>query len=183
MVQRRPKVVAPSLNNRSKFTVTVDSGERYLWRFSDSEIRRARLPVGDYALVDESGMLAVVERKTFENLLADFGVMPLLHQRLTELSGHVHNALVVEAPYEDFLYPRRLHQYSPSYCAAAIADLYACHPCLRIVFCANRKTANLWTQSFFHAVRQRALETGTESSLSSQARPNSDPHPRKPAES
>jgi hypothetical protein len=165
MVQRRPRVVAPSLDNRAKFTVTVDSGERYPWQFGASEIRRARLPVGDYALVDELGMVAVVERKTFENLLADFGVMPLLHQRLTELSGHIHNALVVEAPYEDFLNPKRLHHYSPSYCAAAIADLYACHPRLRIVFCANRKTANLWTQSFFDAVWKRASEANRDASL------------------
>jgi ERCC4 domain len=164
MVQRRPKAVAPSINNRAKLTVTIDSGERYPWRFGASETRRARLPVGDYALVDESGLVAVVERKTFENLLANFGVMPLLHQRLTELSGHVHNALVVEAPYEDFLNPKRLHHYSPSYCAAAIADLYASHPRLRIVFCANRKTANLWTQSFFHAVWQLALEASADPS-------------------
>ena len=60
--------------------------------------------------------------------------------------------MVVEAPYEDFLSTQRLHHYTPSFCAAAIAELYATIPGLRIVFCSNRKTANAWTAAFFAAV-------------------------------
>ena len=36
--------------------------------------------------------------------------------------------------------------------AKAIAELYALHPNLRIVFCANRKVANEWTRHFFGAI-------------------------------
>jgi hypothetical protein len=50
-----------------------------------------------------------------------------------------------------------VHHYSPRFCAAAIADLFALHTRLRIVFCSNRKTANLWTASFFAAVQAKLL--------------------------
>ena len=152
MVQRRPHARLVSTNRPSDFTVQIDSGERYPWRFAGSTIVRGRLPAGDYALMDGDRAAVVVERKTFENLLADFGVMPLLPQRLLELSSYEQHAFVIEAQYEDFLNPRKVHHYSPSFCAAAIAELYAAHPALRIVFCANRKTANEWTRNYFAAV-------------------------------
>jgi hypothetical protein len=102
--------------------------------------------------MDGERVVAVVERKTFENLLADFGVMPALHQRLLELAGYEHHALVIEAPYEDFLTDKKVHDYTPAFCARAIAELYALHPRLRVVFCANRKTANEWTRNYFAAI-------------------------------
>jgi hypothetical protein len=116
-------------------------------------------PSGNYALADGERILATVERKTFDNLLADFGVMPVLHQRLLELAKAENHALVVEAPYEDFLNGRRVHHYTPAFCARVIAELYATHPGLRIVFCSNRKAANEWTRNFFAAVA--ALHYGT----------------------
>jgi hypothetical protein len=158
MVQRRPKVAPAVLRSRHKLEIVIDNRERYPWRFAGATLMRRNLACGDYALLDGERILAVVERKTFENLLADFGVMPLLHQRLMELASHRYNALVIEAPYEDFLNPAKVHHYSAPFCAAAIADLYAAHPDLRIVFCSNRKTANLWTASFFAALRQKVTE-------------------------
>ena len=156
MVQRRPKMAPPALRSRAHLTIAVDARERYPWRFAGSEVVRRRLDSGDYALLEGGTPKAIVERKTFENMLADFGVMPLLHQRLMELAAHEHHALVIEAPYEDFINPAKLHHYSASFCAAAIADLYVAHPRLRIVFCSNRKAANAWTASFFAAVWQKA---------------------------
>ncbi len=50
-------------------------------------------------------MLAVVERKTLDNLLGDFAMMPVLHQKLAELTTHNNHAMVIEAPYADFLNP------------------------------------------------------------------------------
>jgi hypothetical protein len=102
--------------------------------------------------MDGNKTLAVVERKTLDNLLADFGTMPVLHQRLAELAAQENHALVIEAPYADFLNSKKIHHYTPSFCARAIAELYALHPTLRMVFCANRKVANEWTRHFFTAV-------------------------------
>ncbi len=55
--------------------VVIDKSERYSWSFRGCIVERRTLPAGDYALVSEDGLKAVVERKTFENLLAEFGRM------------------------------------------------------------------------------------------------------------
>jgi hypothetical protein len=157
MVQRRPKITPPAIRSRDQLTIAVDARERYPWRFAGSIVVRKRLDCGDYALLDGDEMMAVVERKTLDNMLADFGVMPLLHQRLLELASRHNNALVIEAPYEDFLNPGRVHHYSPAFCAAAIAELYVNFPGLRITFCSNRKAANAWTASYFAAVHASTL--------------------------
>jgi hypothetical protein len=122
-------------------------------RFPGAVTERGTIAAGDYALVDVDRVLAVVERKTLDNLLADFGMMPVLHQRLAELAAQDNHALVIEASYADFLNPKKVHHYTPSFCAKAIAELYALHPTLRIVFYANRKIANEWTRHFFTAIR------------------------------
>lgn len=150
--QRRPAYKSPSLSSAAGLTVCIDSRERYPWRFPEAQTEKRSLPVGDYALMDGEDMLAVAERKTFDNLLADFGVMPVLHQRLVELATYDNHTLVIEAPYADFLNPKKVHHYSPSFCARAIGELYALHPNLRVVFCANRKIANEWTRQYFAAV-------------------------------
>jgi len=152
MRQRRPRARLVSLGTSHEFAVRIASEERYPWRFPGSPSTRGLLPIGDYALMDGEQVVAVAERKTFENLLADFGVMPVLHQRLLELATYEHHALVIEAPYEDFLTAKKVHHYTPAFCARAIAELYALHPKLRVVFCANRKTANEWTRNYFAAV-------------------------------
>ena len=156
MRQRRPGVRL-EWARKSGLCVRIASDERYPWRFSGSTVTRGRLSAGDYALVDGDEILALVERKTFDNLLADFGTMPVLHQRLLELTTYPQHALVVEAPYEDFLQPKKLHHYTPAFCAALIGELYAAHPGLRLIFCSNRKTANLWTQHFFAAIWAKHL--------------------------
>jgi hypothetical protein len=133
MVQRRPKLVPPALRGRSELTIAIDHRERYPWSFSGCSVERRTLACGDYALVTGDAIQAVVERKTFENLLGDFGVLPLLRSRLMELACHTHNALVVEAPYEDFLNPAKLHHYSASFCAAVI-----CGPLRQLPNAAHR---------------------------------------------
>lgn len=113
---------------------------------------RGPLPAGDYALVDGEQILAVVECKTFEGLLRDSGRMDILRQRLLELNAFEQHTVVIEARYEDFLSPEKVHHWSAACCARAIAELYALLPKLRLVFCSNRKTAAEWTRSYFAAV-------------------------------
>ncbi len=154
MQQRRPAFRLLPRSDTGGMVVRIDSSERYPWRFPGMVVQRGVVLCGDYALIDGDSCLAVVERKTVDNLLADFGVMPVLHQRLAELCTFPHHALVIEAAYEDFLNPKRLHHYTPAFCARALAELYALYPTLRIVFCANRKAANEWTRHFFAALWQ-----------------------------
>jgi hypothetical protein len=150
--QHRPAFKLVSPRGDTKMVIRIHSNERYPWRFPGAVTERGTISAGDYALMEGDKALAVAERKTLDNLLADFGTMPVLHQRLAELAAHDNHALVVEAPYADFLNPRKLHHYTPGFCAKAVAELYALHPQLRIVFCANRKVANEWTRHFFAAV-------------------------------
>ncbi len=163
MVQHRPSIKLTARASTGELTIRIASDERYPWHFSGAKTERGRLPIGDYALVENDKILAVVERKTFENLMADFGVMPVLHQRLAELATHEYHALVIEAPYSDFLNPKKVKFYTPSFCAQAIGELYALHPRLRIVFCANRKVANQWAHHYFSAVSLHGKHRRVES--------------------
>ena len=150
--QHRPAFKLVSRKGDTEMVVRIHSNEKYPWRFPSAVTERGTISAGDYALIDGDKMLAVVERKTLDNLLADFGTMPVLHQRLAEMEAQDNHALVIEAPYVDFLNPKKVHHYNPGFCAKAIAELYALHPHLRIVFCANRKVANEWTRHFFAAI-------------------------------
>jgi len=141
-----------SLNAKLQgLTVAVDTHERYPWSFSGKAVRR-QLPVGDYALLEGERIRAVVERKTFENLIAEFGRLVAFHQQLEELSLYDYPAVVVEAEYGDFLNPKKQGFYSPSFCAKAIAEITARHPRVQFVFCGSRKLAAEWTRQFFAAV-------------------------------
>jgi hypothetical protein len=152
MKQRRSRARLVSTRASHDLTVRIASEERYPWRFPGATTERGRLSVGDYALVRDERIVAVVERKTFENLLAEFGVMSSFHQRLVDLAAVEQHALVIEAPYEDFLNPDKLSHWPAAFCARVLGEMYAVHPRLRVVFCSNRKTANEWTRNFFLAV-------------------------------
>lgn len=150
--ERRPKVKLTTYQASDNLNIIIDVNERYPWRFLECFVEKKKLPIGDYALKNEDEIIAIVERKTFENLLSEFGRMPVFHQQLGELSTYKNSALVIEANYSDFLKPEKLKFYNPSFSAKAIAELYALHPKLTIVFAGNRKLANEWTLRFFSAI-------------------------------
>ena len=130
-------------------TIAIDSGERYPWRFPGAVVRRRRLPAGDYALLEDERPVAVVERKSFDNLLGDFGALQALHHLLEDLGSVDSSALVIEAQYGDFLDPKKLGGRWPAvHTARVLAELAALHPRLQIVFAGNRKLANVWPFGF-----------------------------------
>lgn len=133
--------------------VVIDSGERYPWRFPRATVNRRRLAVGDYALMDGGRTVAVVERKSFVNLLHDLLQLQGLHHQLADLAGAERSALVIEAHYRDFLDPARLEGRFPrAKLSRRLAELSTLHPRLPIVFAGSRKLANLWTYRYFQAV-------------------------------
>lgn len=152
LMERRPRVKLTARGD-SALQVAIDITERYPWRFKGSRTTREKLPAGDYALKGEKGILAVVERKSMANLLQDFGNLPILHQKLGELEAYEYAALVIEASYSDFLSPKRITPYHPSFTAKALAELFAFHPRFHIIFAGNRKLANEWALRFFGAVQ------------------------------
>jgi hypothetical protein len=148
---------------QTPFSVVIDSAERYPWKFPKAQIDKRKLPAGDYALIHQDTILAVVERKTFQNLIGDFSRIAMLHQILRDLESLPHPALVIEADYGDFLNPEKLeHSYKPGYCYRALAELQAMHPKLPIIFARTRKEANLWTYGFFRAVYQKYVQEAAE---------------------
>jgi len=150
--ERRPRVRLSS-HTKSPVHIVIDSSERYPWKFPDPAPLRRQLPSGDYALMQEGRIIAVVERKTIENLLADFGRMHAFHQQLSELETYRHAALVIEANYSDFLKPEKMNFYPPSFTARAIAEIQAFHPGLPMIFAGNRKCAQEWAYRFFFAIQ------------------------------
>jgi hypothetical protein len=137
---------------RGGLDVVIDSAELYPWRFPGARVTRRKLPVGDYALVEEDRLVAVVERKTRDNFLGNVHEIRGLHQQLAELGSYPHAAMVVEAQYGDFGNPARVGRWPTSHLLRVIGEIAALHPAVPLVFAGNRKLANVWTQRFFAGV-------------------------------
>jgi len=142
-----------SIYHPGNLNIVIDINERYPWVFSGCNVFREKLPAGDYALKNENSIIAVVERKTFENMISEFGNMEILHQKISELSAYKNSALVIEADYKDFLNPKKLKFYSPTFTAKAIGEIFAVHNKVSIVFCGSRKLANEWVYRYFYAIQ------------------------------
>lgn len=95
--QHRSKSSLNLRANVEELNLIIDSSERYAWKFTGHQTQTQKLNAGDYALLLNDEIVAVVERKTFDNMLSDAGQIQLLHQQLTELSLYPHVALVIEA--------------------------------------------------------------------------------------
>ena len=153
----------PQLFGAPALEIVLDASERYPWTFPGARVRRQPLAVGDYALVREEEIVALVERKTFENLVGDIARVQILHQQLAELASWPHAAVVVEAQYRDFLDPKRLASRGAApHRARVLAELSAMHPTLPIVYAGNRKLAAQWTHGFFAAVAARLDDRAPE---------------------
>ena len=140
------------LRARAALDLVIDVQEKYPWRFPGARIARRPLAAGDYALVRGEELLAVVERKTFANLLGDIGALRALHQCLAELASQRRAALVIEAQYADFLDAERVRPWPPAHVARVLAEIAALHPRLPVVYAGNRKLANHWALGWFTAV-------------------------------
>ncbi|HOM26967.1 MAG TPA: ERCC4 domain-containing protein, partial [bacterium] len=135
---------------KTELNIIIDKNERYPYKFQNANIERAILPCGDYALMDGNrNIIAVVERKTFDNFLDSISNIHIFHQFLSELENYKNNALIIEANYSDFFKPQKIKFYKVEFCARAISEIYSFHPNLKIIFTGNRKLAELWILRFF----------------------------------
>lgn len=157
--QNKPRVKLTTYHHDT-LNIIIDSNEKYPWKFPKSNILRRKLPTGDYALIDNDEIIAIVERKTFENLLKEFSQMAFFHQHLVNLKSFKNPALVIEANYSDFLNIDKIGKYyTPSFFEKTIAELFAYHTNLTIVFAGNRKLANQWTYRYFEAIKSHNEDT------------------------
>lgn len=150
------------LFDQGTLEVVIDSAERYPWKFVDAQVRREKLPAGDYALLHLARIVAVVERKSFDNMLQDFSKIQILHQTFAELAAFPHSALVIEAQYGDFLVPEKVRPVQVTRAARLLAEISALHQRVPVIFAGNRKLANEWASGFFAAVSARLNDTATD---------------------
>lgn len=161
--------------------IVIDSGERYPWRFPGAAVERKKLPAGDYALLDGDRLTAVIERKSFDNFIAELGAIQALHHQLADLASQERAVLVVEAQYADFLDEKKLRgRWPPAHLARVVAELTAMHPKLPIVFAGNRKLANLWAERFFAACAAQGEAESAQLSLIKETLAGYDAYPRGP---
>jgi hypothetical protein len=136
--------------------ITVDTRERYPYRFSkqQTDINRAALPVGDFGVVHDGEVVALVERKSLQDLakgLSDGG----LAFQMADLATYPRAAVVVEDKYSSIF----KHKFVAG---GTLADLLARvqvrYPSVPIVFCETRPLAEEWTFRFLGAALAGFLE-------------------------
>lgn len=133
-----------------RLSIAVDLGERYPWRFAgrDATTERRRLPVGDYALVKDDEIVAVVERKTASDL-AGAAVGGQLGLVLAELGQMRHAALVIEGRLSDVL--KAGERARPGWLLNVIAALQVEHPRVSWMFAETRQLAEDWAYRWLGA--------------------------------
>ncbi len=156
--ERRPRARFVAGHASPVLDIAVASNEKYPWKFPGCRVVRMSLPVGDYALLVDGLPAAVVERKTFANLVRDLSDLRALHHTFTELATCPAAALVVEAAYADFLKPDKVRPPSAAYTSRALAEIAALHPSVQTVFATNRKLGVEWTRAFFLAVATQSKD-------------------------
>ncbi len=138
------------------FRITVDSRERYPYRFSGKgvETERAALAAGDYAVGSGDRAIAVVERKVMDNFCSSLsdGTLAFQMQRLSELRAA---AVVVEGRYSALF---KLEHVPGAWLADVLARLQVRYPEVQVVFADSRRFAEEWTYRFLAAAL--AGETG-----------------------
>ncbi len=156
--QHRSKGKLNLYGQATSLQIIVESNERYPWSFTGHQVSRKPLAAGDYALLLENQIAAVVERKTFENMLSDVANLQILHQQLAELSLYPHAALVIEAQYGDFLNPDKIKPWTMAHLSRVFAELSALHERLPIIYAGNRKEANQWSLRYFEAIAKKTTD-------------------------
>ena len=151
MRQARPGIRVPLARAFSEsITVAVDVGERYPWRFTAPEVttERRRLPVGDYALLHDDDVAAVIERKA----VADFATAAVGGQLglvLAELGQVRHAALVIEGRLSDVL--KAADRVKPGWLLNVVAALQVEHPRVSWMFAETRSLAEAWAYRWLAA--------------------------------
>jgi hypothetical protein len=148
--QARPNVAVPTARaSGRRLDIVVDSRERYAWKFSGQQATTSKraLPVGDYAVEADGEIVAVVERKSIEDLVSTI-VGGKLWSLLAAMADIPHAALVVDDRYSSLF---KLTRVRPAALAEQIAEAAVRYPTVPIVFAETRQLAQEWTYRFFGA--------------------------------
>jgi hypothetical protein len=189
--QARPGVRVPTARaSGQELHVLVDTRERYAWRFADQQATttKSAIPVGDYAVEADGRVIAVVERKSVDDLVSTIigGKFWMLLAELAaftgggaeEVSGRA-AAIVVEDRYSAIF---KLRHVRPASIATQLAEAAVRYPVVPIVFAETRQLAQEWTFRFFgaavdHALHERVGEARAAELVSAGSVPHRAPTP------
>jgi len=161
ITERKLKNIYIPKPTKNDLIIGISTNERYPYKFNKFHVRYKYLPLGDYILEDIDGnILAVVERKTFNNFCRELSNFNVFIMRLLELQSFNNSALVVESTYSDFFNSKKLKPYlSVSLVVKLLHQIFVKLPKLPIVFAGNRKMAEQWVTQYFLAVSSLKNET------------------------
>jgi len=147
----RPGVRTPTAraSGRTELEITVDSGERYPYRFASQQATttRSRLRCGDYGVHSGGRLVGVVERKSLEDLARSL-VDGRLAGQLSELATVPRAGVVVEERYSKLF---RLPFVQPGFVADLLARVQVRWPSVPVFFAETRPLAEEWTFRFLGA--------------------------------
>jgi hypothetical protein len=147
----RPGVRTPTAraSGLSELEIVVDGRERYPYRFSAQQATAVRgsLPCGDYGVRRDGAVLAVVERKSLEDLARSL-VDGRLAAQLGELASVPRAAVVVEERYSRLF---TLPYVKPGFVADLLARVQVRWSSVPVFFAETRPLAQEWTYRFLAA--------------------------------
>lgn len=147
----RPNIALPTARaaGQAGLEIVVDTRERYAWKFSHQQVSTVKraLAAGDYAVVHDGSVVAVVERKSLPDLATSL-TSGSLRSILTALAGMPRAAVVVEDRYSAIF---KLEHVRPSLVAELVAECQVRFPGVPIIFAENRALAQEWTFRFLGA--------------------------------
>jgi hypothetical protein len=156
----RPGVRTPTAraSGLDELQIVVDSHERYPYRFASqhAEAMRGSLPCGDYGVRRDGSVLAVVERKSLEDLARSL-VDGRLAGQLSELATVPRAAVVVEERYSRLF---TLPYVKPGFVADLLARVQVRWPSVPIFFAETRPFAEEWTFRFLGAAVSETVADG-----------------------
>jgi hypothetical protein len=156
--QARPAVAVPTARAAGRMLeISVDSHERYAWRFDRQQattVRRA-LPAGDYAVTVDGEVVAAVERKSIADLVSTLTTGKLRYL-LADLAALPRAAVVVEDRWSSVF---KLDRVRPAVVAEGLAEAQVRFPTVPIVFCETRQLAQEWTYRYLGAAIAHHVES------------------------
>ena len=152
--------------------IVVDVAERYPWRFVsyDARITRRALPVGDYAVLSDDVITAVVERKTPADLVGA-AIAGRLQFVLADLAQTPRAALVVEGRLSDVVKTAERGRARPGWLLNILATHQVSHPRVMWMFAETPRLAEDWAYRWLAASIRATSASGVELERAYGARP------------
>jgi hypothetical protein len=149
--QARPGIRVPRRRaaDLAQITILVDTRERYPYKFAQqrASTERRGLPAGDYGIAGDSDIVAVVERKSLDDLVRRL-IDGQLTYALADLATVPRAAVVIEDRYSNLF---KLEHTKPGFVTELLAALTVRYPTVPIHFAETRPLAEEWTYRFLGA--------------------------------